>query len=177
MTYYTERYHSDPEFRKKRNEQTRQWGRSERGRQLKRKWYDEYIGTEQGYLLDRWYTLQSRANNTKDRKNILVEITREEFFELWEEHKKRHGWNCAYTGKPMTRIRSINELNTKSKDLLSGKNSVQKVRTNMSVDRIDSDKNYTKDNIVFCTWDFNDRKGNISVADIRCILKLIKERS
>jgi hypothetical protein len=70
----------------------------------------------------------------------------------------------------------MNELNLTSRDLLSGKNSLQKVRTNMSVDRIDSDKGYTKDNITFCTWDFNDRKGQISVADIHCILELIESR-
>jgi len=175
MSNYTHKYHSNPEFKEKRLAQTRKWGRSERGRKAKRKWYDEHIGTERGYLLDRWYNLTSRVNR-KNRKKVSLDITRKEFFELWEEHKKHHGWNCAYTGKLMTRTRSMNELNLTSKDLLSGKNSLQKVRTNMSVDRIDSDKGYTKDNITFCTWDFNDRKGNISVADIRCILELIESR-
>ena len=53
---------------------------------------------------------------------------------------------------------------------------VSLIKSNMSIDRIDSSQGYTKDNIVFCTWDFNDRKGNISLEDIRCILNLLETR-
>ena len=119
-----------------------------------------------------------RTKSRGSRKKLSVMITREKFFELWEQHKKRYGgWFCAYTGQPMTRLRSLNKLkNFKSHISNTGKQSGRQVRTNLSVDRIDSEKGYTKDNIVFCTWDFNDRKGNISLEDIRCILNLLESK-
>ena len=61
-------------------------------------------------------------------------------------------------------------------EVLFGKNSSIKVKSNMSVDRINSDKGYTKDNIVFCTWEFNDRKGEVSIRDIGHILDLIERQ-
>ena len=92
--------------------------------------------------------------------------------ELWEKHKKKYGgWICAYTGQIMTQTRSMNPVGS-----AQGKASGIKVKTNMSVDRLDSSKGYTKDNIVFCTWEFNDRKGNVSLEDIRCILNLMESK-
>ena len=52
-----------------------------------------------------------RTKSRGSRKKLSVMITREKFFELWEQHKKRYGgWFCAYTGQPMTRLRSLNKL-------------------------------------------------------------------
>ena len=47
----------------------------------------------------------------------------------------------------------------------------------LSVDRFDSNIGYTKENIVFCRWDFNSRKGNIAVEDCIIILKKHMQRN
>jgi len=46
----------------------------------------------------------------------------------------------------------------------------------LSIDRFDSDVGYTKDNIVFCRWDFNDRKNSVSVEDCKIIIEKHIER-
>ena len=176
LAYYKKRYWSDPIFKAKERKRGKIYNRSTHGRKVKRKNYDKHINTEAGYLRDKWNSMRTKSRGS--RKKLSVMITREKFFELWEQHKKRDGgWFCAYTGQPMTRLRSLNKLkNFKSHISNTGKQSGRQVRTNLSVDRIDSEKGYTKDNIVFCTWDFNDRKGNISLEDIRCILNLLESK-
>ena len=169
--YFRKRYNSDPKFREYNKKRHRVYSRSEHGKKVKRSCYDKYMETEHGYMTDKWNNIKGRSRDTR-RPPIPVEVTKEEFFELWEKHKKRYGgWVCAYTGKQMTHIRSINPTGVSSR-----KSKKIQVKSNMSIDRIDSDKGYTKDNIVFCTWDFNDRKGNISLEDIRCILNLLESK-
>ena len=179
---YKEKYHKDSKFRAREKKRKRAYGRSSHGRKVKRANYAKQMSTEKGYLREKWNSLQSKSRNYADktrgyqRKAIPVLVTREEFYELWEQHKKRYGgWFCAYTGAKMTHQRNTNELRDSARRSLYGNNKI-KTKSNMSVDRIDSDKGYTKDNIVFCTWNFNDRKGNISLEDIRCILNLIESR-
>ena len=76
----------------------------------------------------------------------------------------------------MIHTRNVNELkHSSSRAKMMGNNKI-KIKSNMSVDRINSEKGYTKDNIVFCTWAFNDRKGSISLEDIRCILNLLESK-
>ena len=45
------------------------------------------------------------------------------------------------------------------------------------VDSVHKNTEYTKDNIVFCRWDFNNRKGNISVEDCMIILQKHHQRT
>ena len=180
---YKEKYRKDSKFRARELKRKRVYGRSSHGRTVKRANYAKQMSTEKGYLREKWNSLMSKSRNYADktrgyqRKAIPILITREEFYELWEQHKKRYGgWFCAYTGEKMTHTRNVNELkHLKSRTKMMGNNKI-KIKSNMSVDRIDSDKGYTKDNIVFCTWDFNDRKGNISLEDIRCILNLLESK-
>ena len=169
--YYREKYKNDPVFREHSLKRHREYNKSHHGRKVKRAVYDKYMQTENGYLTDKWNAISKKAWD-KRRKPIAVEINKEEFLELWEKHKKKYGgWICAYTGQIMTQTRSMNPAGP-----AQGKASGIKVKTNMSVDRLDSSKGYTKDNIVFCTWEFNDRKGNISLEDIRCILNLMESK-
>ena len=48
--------------------------------------------------------------------------------------------------------------------------------TNVSVDRLDASKSYSEANIVFCTWEFNKRKGAITVDDCYKILDIHERR-
>lgn len=59
---------------------------------------------------------------------------------------------------------------------------VELTEENRSIDRIESDKGYTADNVVACDKDFNKRKNDITVQDINILyhkfveLNLIKEK-
>ena len=44
------------------------------------------------------------------------------------------------------------------------------------MDRIDPNLPYQEDNIVFCSWEFNDKKGAVSPEDCKKILKVHEER-
>ena len=69
--------------------------------------------------------------------------------------------NCFYTGEPINfKIGSMKKRN----------------RNAISIDRIDSNKGYTLDNIVICSFGFNTDKKGILIQDCRIIIKKEKER-
>ncbi len=106
----------------------------------------------------------------KDHKHKRFRASREITFpELWsclqdfcKENVKegKHPYACAYTGKTMT--------------FIQGKGQIE---TNLSVDRIDNNKPYTKDNITFCTNQFNKIKGEATVDSIKKILVVFKKKN
>ncbi len=67
---------------------------------------------------------------------------------MWDlelEYLKSLPLICFYTGEEL--VLEINQSNT------------------ISIDRIDNSKDYTKDNIVFCTWSVNMMKNNLNRQD------------
>ena len=47
--------------------------------------------------------------------------------------------------------------------------------SNMSVDHIDPTKGNTLDNVIFCRWDFNNRKGDMTIEDMKNVLRVADE--
>jgi hypothetical protein len=72
--------------------------------------------------------------------------------------------NCRYTGVPLTTVSN------------RGGGQISITQTNLSVDRIDNTLPYQVDNIVFCTHEFNNRKGSVRIDDCKKILKVYEER-
>ena len=84
---------------------------------------------------------------------------------VWEKQKRLLGGPyCAYTGVKLTTERN------------NGKGYIGSTNTNISIDRIDPRLPYQEDNIVFCSWEFNDRKSGVTPEDCKKILKVHKER-
>lgn len=124
----------------------------------------KYKSEERGYLIDT-YSAMSKPSMVNKRK-IPCNITKQEFFEQWILHKERMGGIfCEYTGLPMTFNRGAKAL---------GKNLI--CATNVSVDRLDNNKPYTVENIVFCRGDFNNRKNQVNLDDCVKIIELAKKR-
>ena len=130
-----------------------------------------YLNTEHGYFTELYNGLWNRLRK-KERSGRFSEerlmmhrprVTKEEFFQLWEDHKKEHGMKCLMTGVEMTHIRG--KGGTKNK-----------TPTNISVDRLDNTKGYTKQNIIFVTNEFNLRKNAILIIDCINILRQYKLR-
>ena len=88
-------------------------------------------------------------------------ISLEAFLTLWFEHKEERGMRCAYSNKIMTFTKGTYE---------------KKTLTAVSVDRIDASKGYIEGNIVFCRWEFNTRKKNLTLNDVELIIKKLLER-
>jgi len=141
-----------------------------KGKEKKRIQNIEYLNTERGFLVAK-FNDSKRSTIAKKKKgiNIDFDITMEEYLLLWEKHKRKYGWVCYYTGLPITIGRKLAIKGAKKRHSTPP--------SLLSVDRFDSKKGYTKDNIVFCRWDFNNRKGNISVEDCMIILQKHHQRT
>ena len=116
----------------------------------------KYVESEKGYFNNLWQSIRFRKipNNLRGRDHLL---------ELWNKHKKEYGPHCRYTGIELTTKRSTGEGWKRSRP------------TNISIDRVDPRFPYEESNIVFCTWEFNNRKHGVTPEDCKIILKVYEE--
>ena len=89
----------------------------------------------------------------------------------WEKHKSIYGMKSAWgpgvhnleQHKPITMI-------------CSGKGEAKRIESNLSIDRLDSSKDYMVQNIIFIRVDENSRKKDTSYKDCKIHIKLHEER-
>ena len=116
-----------------------------------------YRESEKGYFYALWASI-------KYVRNVPYSIkSRDHLLELWNNHKKEYGPHCRYTGIKLTTERSTGEGWKPSRP------------TNISVDRVDPRLPYEEGNIVFCTWEFNNRKSGVTPDDCKRILEVYEE--
>ena len=134
---------------------------------------DIYVNTEHGFLVSMFGTMRKKFRN--ERYNHLSEkekdkhrcyVTWEEFWNLWEEHKKKFGYHCRLTGIKMVAQRANKNKISKFLGYSNG----------VSVDRLDPNIGYTKDNIIFVSNEANKNKGAVTKDMCIKILKLYEER-
>ena len=132
---------------------------------------NRYFSTERGYFTELFNSLRQRCDKTKykriGRKIHVLEIEdRHSLIELWHKQCQALGGPyCIFTGEEMTMKKNRGE----------GRNNGT-TPTNVSVDRLDASKPYSEANIVFCTWEFNQRKGAITIDDCYKILDIHERR-
>ena len=117
----------------------------------------KYRESEKGYFYALWSSIKYVRNvpySIKDRDHLL---------ELWNNHKKEYGPYCRYTGIPLTTKRSTGEGWKRGRP------------TNISIDRLDPRRPYEEGNIVFCSWEFNNRKNSVTPDDCKRILQVYEE--
>ena len=125
------------------------------------------FSTEKGYFTKMFNKMK------KSRHKVEFE-SREELLEHWHQQKAIYGMRCPITGDLMTMIRKMEK----------GRQGVR-TGTNISPDRLLSSMNYTKQNVLFVTVEFNLAKGplkgyrvhrlfNSQIADN--YLKILRER-
>ena len=133
-----------------------------------------YYNTEKGFITTLYKTMKESCNKNSYKNKIQKRKPkinngirdRDHLLDLWEKQKKLLGGPyCAYTGIELTTIRE--------KGFGLGQH---RIPTNISLDRIDNSLPYQEDNIVFCSWEFNDRKGRVMIEDCNLILKTWKEK-
>ena len=135
------------------------------------------LNTEERYMRSRYQNLKHRdkfndVSKRSDYKNNHIyecSVTWEQFWNLWLSHKERYGgMNCAISGKPMTHI-GLNIKKEKDKKF-------KRNWDNISVDRLDSTKGYTFQNIIFIRWIINKQKNDLEIKHMRKVLELYDER-
>ena len=119
---------------------------------------EKYYSTEEGFMKKLFASLNDRKVSTKRNIGHSVDFNKEEFLELWREYKNKYGMTCFYTGVSLDFIKSPYRGNQ------------------VSVDRLDNSKGYSKNNIVFCSARANLLKHSVSIDMCRKILALYEER-
>ena len=144
-----------------------------RSKRDKERWDEQWLNTEPGFFSEIWNGLKKRCSPEYMKKhapNRKVQVNngiRDKYhlLEMWEKQKKLLGGPyCIYTGVELTTVRH------------RGKGFTGYTKTNISLDRIDPSLPYQEDNIVFCSWEFNDTKGAVSPKDCKKILKVYEAR-
>ena len=107
-------------------------------------------------------------------------LTFEEFLASWEKHKSIYGMRSAWgpgihhleKHKLMTMITLGKGQRGKTGNIKGSKI----IGSNLSVDRLDSSKDYTEQNIIFVRNDENRRKNDSSYEDCKIQMRLHEER-
>jgi len=102
-------------------------------------------------FLSRAYQMIKQESARLIRKRRPVTITFEEFMETWAAQKKKYGLICPISKQEMTYQQGLGNL-----------------ETNISIDRIDSSKNYDLGNIQFICRRVNTMKHNATLEDLVC---------
>ena len=145
---------------------------SYRFKEDKEKWDEKWLQTEEGFFHTLFHTIKKRCSEDymkKQSPNRKIQVNngiRDKFhlLELWAKQKKMLGGPyCIYTGIKLTMVRS------------RGKGFTGFTPTNISIDRLDPGLPYQEDNLVFCSWEFNNKKGAVSPEDCKKILKVYEE--
>ena len=124
----------------------------------------KFLSTENGFLQSIYRNMVSRkeaSDDGKDRGKVYaVEFTYKQLIKKWEEHKLKYGQNCIYTNEPIFHKRNREQIRGNQ----------------ISIDRLDNNKPYTIDNIVFCSSRANWIKGQITIDFCKKILEVYNEK-
>lgn len=129
-----------------------------------------YENTKPSFLLSSYYSMTGqyrrkiKNNFPKNKlKSYEVHISKKDFLNMVNTYEKEKGFVCQGTNMPLTTLRHLGKKR-------------KSCGTNFSVDRLDTQIGYSKENIIFVSWEFNQRKNSIKPKDCFAILKLYKER-
>ena len=101
----------------------------------------KYSATPEMFLKRAYQMIKQESARKKYRKKVT--ITFEEFMEAWAAQKKKYGLICPISDQEMTHKQGLGNL-----------------ESNISIDRIDSSKDYIKGNIQFICRRVNTMKHN-----------------
>jgi hypothetical protein len=130
-----------------------------------------YANTEHGFITNTFNTINKKINSRrfktfseKEKDKCRCYLTKEEFFNLWEEHKKIRGYTCHLTG-----VEIICKRSPSKKKLIGFSNGA-------SVDRLNPNIGYTKENTIFISNDANKIKNAVTKELCIQILRVYKEK-
>ena len=126
---------------------------------------NRHKNSERGYINETICAIftRSRKNNNKNnkRKKWIPECTKQDIYDELMLYIQDHGRNCEYCKEPWTHSRPSVGIRGNGY-----KKRGSTIDTNFSIDRLDSEKTYTVDNLVFCCIGCNNRKNQVRLSDI-----------
>ena len=125
-----------------------------------------YINTERGYVKEVINGIFSRYKKKNARLKWKPECTKQDIYDELMLYIQDHGRHCEYCKEPWTYKRV---LGVKGRGY-NGRG--PKIVTNFSIDRLDSEKTYVIDNLVFCCIGCNNRKNQVRLSDLINILRV-----
>ena len=132
-----------------------------------------YLNTEHGFMMNLYNSVKKKVNgkrykhsSEKEKDKHRCYVTYEEFMNLWEEHKKKFGFNCRLTNIRMVCLKAKGGKGVRYYGYSNG----------VSVDRLDPNIGYTKDNIIFIANEANKIKSGVTKDMCIRILKLYEEK-
>ena len=135
----------------------------------------KYANTEKGFLSIRIKDI-FKPSAIKNR-GYSPECTKEQIKKHFYEYVEKHGRNCFYCKEPWTYIMNRyivgSGIHNKSDKGKSRKNKIK----NFSMDRLDSSKPYSINNIIFCCVECNLSKKDVSILLIKRLHEIITERN
>jgi len=135
--------------------------------------------TETGYLKMRYDSLNGEQR--KKRNGSKCYFTFKEFCDAFEKHKSMYGMKSAWgpgadnleEHLPMTMIQNGNgRIGSRG----GREKGAGRIASNVSPDRLDSNRDYTLQNIIFIRIDENERKRNTTYNDCKIQMRLHEER-
>tara|TARA_Y100001973_G_C5192474_1_gene331897 strand:- start:33 stop:560 length:528 start_codon:yes stop_codon:yes gene_type:complete len=130
----------------------------------KRREYNiRFYNTERGFF-SMMYSDLKKSKKHNSFKNF------EDFFDHWLDQKKAWGWKCPATGITMTTIKYKN-AGKRGKDVKH-----TTVPTNVSRDRILPSMGYSRKNLIFTCWQYNNDKSSFSPQQAMSFLRIVRDR-
>ena len=132
---------------------------------------NKYMNTERGYVNEVIGGIFQRAKRKTTRKKWLPDMSKQDVYDELMLYVQDHGRTCEYCKEQWTYVR---RLGTRGK----GHRGVKRagIETNFSIDRLDTTKTYSRDNIVFCCVGCNNRKNAVRISDLTNILEVWNKR-
>jgi len=139
----------------------------------------KFRNTERGYLICLHHDMKrTDAGRYKNRNRVVrCHFTFDEFYAAFKKHKNIYGMKSAWGPGPNQLEKHLEITMTYKGDGDAWKRGDGKrTPSNLSVDRLDSNIDYTLQNIIFIRTDENRRKNNSSYEDCKIHMKLYEER-
>ena len=132
--------------------------------------------TEIGFLKKKYWDILTRCR----LENRKCYFTFDQFLAAFEKHKSIYGMKSAWgpgpdhleQHLPITRIYTGNGKKGQ-KGVVKG---AKTIASNLSIDRLDSKRDYTLQNLIFIRTDENSRKHSSSYEDCKIQMRLHEER-
>ena len=126
----------------------------------------KYKTSERGYVLEVINGVMLRHRKNNNRIKWVPECTKQDIYDELILYIQDYGRNCEYCKQPWTYIR---KMGTRGEGY---KKRGPSILTNFSIDRLDAEKTYSINNIVFCCGGCNNRKNQVRLSDITNIQRV-----
>ena len=140
-----------------------------------------FRNTEKGYLKMRFFDVRNREfGRHKFGRKSKCYINFKELLDVWEKHKSIYGMKSAWgpgpdhleQHLPMTMI----QVGKGQLGKIGAIKGAKRIPSNLSIDRLDNNRDYTLQNIIFIRSDENARKNTTTYEDCKIQIRLYEER-